>query len=64
MLSRPLRLFPVSGRTTRWQVSWLTDQCWLAAFPDPSFDISSGLLAISSRLTVAGTAPEFHRLPS
>ncbi len=62
MPSRPLRLFPVSGRTTRWQVSWLADLCFRAAFPERLG--SSGIMAFSSWLTVAGTAPDFHRLPS
>jgi len=34
----------------------------LAVFPDPNRP--SDILAISSWLTVAGTAPDSHRLPS
>ena len=34
--SRPKAMFPTDERTTRWQVSWLADQRFLAAFPEIS----------------------------
>ena len=54
-------LVPVPGRTTRRQVSWLAGRRFRTAFPGK---LPVARMAENYRLTVAGTAPDFHRVPS
>jgi hypothetical protein len=57
-LSTRLRLDPAGRGRQRGQVSWLAGRS-----PCPRLPVSGGMMGEGYPLTVAGTAPDLHRLP-